>query len=84
MAVIRTTTSDKLRAALRAQPFRPFTLHMGDGRALRVRHPDFVWIPPEGRRTVIVSTGGEGFEIVDLMLVTSIEVANGARRRKRT
>ena len=77
-------TNEQLRKTLRTQPFRPFTLHMGDGRALRVRHPDFVWIPPEGRRTAIVSTGGEDFEIVDLMLVTSIEVGDGARRRKRT
>ncbi len=75
-------TIDRLRKTLRAQPFRPFRLHMGDGRALRVPHPDFVWIPPEGSRTVIVSTGPDDFEIVDMMLVVSIEVANGTRRRR--
>ncbi len=77
-------TVDRLRKTLRAQPFRPFRLHMGDGRALRVVHPDFVWIPPEGSRTVIVSTGADDFEIVDMMLVVSIEVGNGARRRARS
>jgi hypothetical protein len=75
-------TIDRLRKTLQAQPFRPFRLHMGDGRSLRVSHPDFVWIPPEGSRTVIVSTGGDDFEIVDMMLVVSIEVGNGARRRR--
>ncbi len=75
-------TIDRLRKTLRSQPFRPFKLHMGDGRSLSVPHQDFVWIPPEGSRTLIVSTGGDDIEIVDLMLVTSIEVGDGARRRK--
>lgn len=77
------TTIDGLRNTLRAQPFRPFTLDMGDGRSWRVEHPDFVWIPPEGSRTVIVSAGGDDFEIVDMLLVTSFEVSNGPRRRRK-
>ena len=77
-------TIDQLRRTLRAQPFRPFKLHMGDGRSLRVTHPDFLWIPPEGNRTVIVSTGADDFEIVDMRLVVSIEVGNGTRQRKKS
>ncbi len=71
-------TREQLRKTIRAEPFRPFTIHMGDGRALRVPHPDFVWIHPEGPRTVVVATGGaDDFEIIDLMLVTSLEVTDG-------
>ncbi|MEW6253702.1 MAG: hypothetical protein AB1716_23905 [Planctomycetota bacterium] len=75
-------TLEQLRKTLRTQPFRPFTIHMGDGRVLKVPHPDFVWTHPEGQRTVVVGTGTpDDFEIIDLMLVTSIEVVNGRPQR---
>jgi hypothetical protein len=31
---------DELRGLIRAQPFVPFRLHLTDGRAFDVRHPD--------------------------------------------
>ena len=36
-----------------------------------------------GGRTVIVFTGHESFEIIDLLLVTSLEVIDGSPRRRR-
>lgn len=74
-------TIGQLREVHRAQPFRPFRLHLGDGRALPVPHPEFLAIHPTGR-TVIVFGPKDHFEIVDLLLVTGIEVPNGVRRRK--
>ena len=37
---------DELRAALRIQPFVPFRLHLTDGRAFDVYHPDCLLISP--------------------------------------
>jgi hypothetical protein len=76
-------TSGHFRDVLKAQPFRPFRLHMGDGRALDVPHQDFIALHPTGR-VAIVFGPNDHFDIVDLMLVTSIEVGNGSRRRRRS
>lgn len=36
-----------LRDLVRADPFKPFRLHLADGKNLRVPHPDFVLISRE-------------------------------------
>ncbi len=72
-------TIERLRAVQQAKPFRAFRLNLADGRSLRVPHPEFLAIHPTGR-TVIVFQPKDEFEIVDLLLVTSIQVANGTQR----
>jgi len=46
-------TIQQLRAEQRATPFRPFTVHMADGHAFRVPHPDFLSMSPTGRTVII-------------------------------
>jgi hypothetical protein len=75
-------TSEQLRQVLRAEPFRPFVIHLANGRQLRVKHPEFVSQSPTGR-TFVVWGAGEALEFVDGLLVAGIEVPNGkARPRK--
>ena len=77
-------TIDQLREVHRARPFQPFTLHLADGRPIRVPHPEFLAYFSPRARTVSVAISEHAFEIIDLLLVTSIEVGNAkARRRKR-
>lgn len=64
-------TVEQLRAAREANPFRPFTLHMADGRAFRVPHRDYLSLSPGGR-TVIVYQSDEAFSILDLFLTTEL------------
>ena len=75
----------ELQSVYRAQPFRPFRLHLADGRMVRVDHPEFMALSPTGRSAVVYGKGG-GFEIIDILLITGIEVGNGkakpARKRK--
>jgi hypothetical protein len=66
-------TIEQLRNVHQAQPFRPFHLHLADGRVLPVPHQEFLSHSPSSR-TVIVYGEGDAFEIVDLLLVTAIEV----------
>ncbi len=66
-------TIEQLRNVHHASPFRPFTLHLADGRSLSVPHRDFLSHSPSGR-TVIVYGDDESFSIIDLLLVTRIEV----------
>lgn len=66
-------TVEKLKEVLNAQPFRPFTIHMGDGRVFFMKHRDFISRSPSGR-TVIVHSEDDSFSILDLLLVTELEV----------
>jgi hypothetical protein len=66
-------TAEQLRAMREASPFRPFTIHLADGRSLAVPHRDFVSQSPGGR-TIIVYQSAEAFSVVDLYLVTELEV----------
>lgn len=69
-------TSEQFRATLHMQPFRPFTIRMADGRAFEVSHPDFVAQSPSGR-TVIVFQPDESYSVLDLLLMTELQVTNG-------
>ena len=67
-------TTIELRKQHRAQPFVPFTIHLADGRAFRVPHPEWMWMSPGSGRIVVVADGKNSFDLVDLLLVTSLEV----------
>jgi hypothetical protein len=73
-------TIEQLRAMHTARPFRAFRIHMADGRDVEVQHPEFLAHTPSGR-TIMVAKGDETFEIVDLLLVTSLEPTNSQTRR---
>ena len=76
-------TIEQIRTMHRAQPFHPFEIHLADGRSLPVRHPEFLAITPPGR-TVIVTKKDGTFEVIDLLLVTSLRHhTNGSSRRRR-
>jgi hypothetical protein len=66
-------TVEQLKNVMRAQPFQPFTIHMGDGRSFLVKHPEFVSRSVSGR-TIIVSTEDDGHSVLDMLLVTELEV----------
>ena len=70
-------TVDQLRQVHRARPFRPFSLHLADRQKVAVRHPEFLAQSPSGR-TVIVYGRDDAFDVIDLLLVTRLEIGNGA------
>jgi hypothetical protein len=74
--------SKPLKQMHTARPFTPFRLNMADGRHLDVPHPEFLGVTPGGR-TVFVAKADEDFEIVDLLLVTSIQpITAGSKKRR--
>ena len=78
-------TIEQLRAAYQALPFRPFVIHLADGRAVPVEHREFIMTVPSGR-TLIVAQPDDTVNIIDLLLVTDLEikpVANGSGKRRR-
>jgi hypothetical protein len=70
------------RGAHTAQPFRPFYLRLGDGQRLPVMHPEMLAYSPRSRIATVHLDNGS-FEIVDLLLVTALEVITNGRRRRR-
>ncbi len=77
-------TTAQLDTAYKAEPFRPFILHLADGREIPVIHREFMLTVPSGR-TIVVVQPDDTVNIIDLLLVTDLEfkpTANGGRRRK--
>ncbi len=71
-------TLEQLRKAVRAEPFRPFTISLADGWRFHVPHREFLWIPPSASRTFNVDGPGEDNQsIVDLLLVRSLDFGHG-------
>jgi len=65
-------TTEQLRVALRASPFRPFRIRMADQRQFEVPHPDFASVSPVGRTAVVYHPDGAA-SIIDLLLMTELD-----------
>ncbi len=74
----------QIREMYEATPFRPFRVHMANGKSADVPHPEFMHLSPSGQR-LIVDSSDDAFEIIDVSLVTSLETLekNGSKRPRR-
>jgi hypothetical protein len=75
-------TIGKIKELYDARPFRPFNIRLADGRKIPVRHREFVAISPSGR-TMIVYQPDDSHDIIDILLITSLEVRNGRHSSSR-
>lgn len=78
-------TLEAIRELINAQPFRPFTMHLADGREIPVQHREFIMALPSGR-TLVVAQPDDTVNIIDLLLVTDVELKarrNGASGKRR-
>jgi hypothetical protein len=79
-------TIDQIRNFYNAQPFQPFLIHLDDGRHIPVNHREFIASAPSGR-TVTVYQPDDTMNVIDLLLVTDLEVrpaASGSGRRRKS
>lgn len=74
-------TYQQMHALRTAEPFLPFIIHLADGRSVTVHHPELMIFSPK-RRTVIVYQPDEHFNIIDLKLITDLEVQPKAGAKK--
>jgi len=72
-------TVEQFKATLHQHPFRPFAIRMADGRVFDVKHPDFVAQTPSGR-TVIVVQPDDSYSILDLLLMSELEVKSNGKQ----
>lgn len=80
-------TSTAIKKLLQASPFVPFRMHMGNGRMHDVKHPEFLFIHPNGREAYVAQPGEDGVDILDILMIQSLETlprrgtGNGRRGR---
>ena len=74
-------TTEALYKLHQARPFQRFSIRLGDGQSLPVDHPEMLAYAPKGRTAIVYLRDGS-FEIVDLLLVTGLEVAAPRKGRK--
>jgi hypothetical protein len=81
-------TIDEIRAAHRAEPFRPFKLCLNDGREYTVDIRMCLALDPTGRRVALVLPNDD-FALIDVETVQEIKVlhrqprTNGKRPSRR-
>jgi len=64
-------TTEQLERFHRARPFVPFSIFVGDGREIRVDHPEMMAYKPKERTCAVWSDGA--YEIIDLLLITTLK-----------
>jgi hypothetical protein len=77
--------AETLREILKRNPFQPFSVRMGSGDVVPVRHPEFAFLTPSGRTLYVVLQGADAPEsdeytkILDVVLIEGIDApANGS------
>jgi hypothetical protein len=75
-------TIEQVKQLYNAAPFKPFVIYLADGRRIPVKHREFMAASPSGR-TIVVYEEDDSFNIIDLLLVTSLEVRNGKASKNR-
>jgi hypothetical protein len=72
-------TIEAVRDALHANA--PFKIFTADGRRIDIPHSDFAMLSRSGR-LLHVSLDNDQTEVIDILLVTSIQKQNGATTEK--
>jgi len=73
---------NEIEALHEARPFHPFTIRIGDTRELPVPHPEFLALSPSEDIAIVFRPDG-GFNIVDIELVTDLELKPGLPDKRR-
>lgn len=76
-------TSNEIRAAVRAEPFRPFVIRTTGGREYTVNHPGWIMLSPSGRTLVVVGSD-DAYGIVDVLMIESINFTTNGKGRKKS
>ena len=66
-------TIEQIHSVYQTRPFRPFVMHLVDGRRFTVRHPEFVIFSSDGR-TLTVHQEDETVAVIDPSAVVELEI----------
>jgi hypothetical protein len=68
-----------MRRLVDAAPFRPFEIHLADGRSIPVHHREFIMISPADLDFVVYQPDG-GIDVVATNLVTGLQLKAPKRK----
>lgn len=74
-------SAEQLRNFHQAQPFKPFLIHLADGRSIEVRHPEMLAYAFPARAFAVWTR--DSYSVIDLLLVTELKHRNGVGRPRR-
>ena len=77
-------TGDQLQRHIHRKPFQSFTLHLADGKRLRLRHPEFILHLPGSRTCVVAHEEDQTYSTIDLLLVSRISTPSRSSGRGRS
>ena len=66
-------TKEEIKKRLQERPFKPFKIRLAGGEEIEVPTGDHAHLHPNGR-TLFVHLDRGGTEIIDVMLVTSLQL----------
>jgi hypothetical protein len=64
--------AEEIRKLQREHPFEPYRIHTSDGKALLVKHPDYLFVSP-GNNVVYVFSDASIREVVAVPNITRVE-----------
>jgi hypothetical protein len=64
-------TGDELKRHITATPFRPFRVHVADGRDISVQARDFILLSPSGRMAYVFQPD-DSHDVLDVLMITGI------------
>jgi hypothetical protein len=73
----------KLREALDATPFRPFTVEVAGGKRVPVQHVDYTRLSPNGRTLIVFTDDEDSMEMIDVILISNLSFGRSRPTRAR-
>jgi len=61
-----------IRRLIETRPFRPFVIHIADGRELKVPHPDYASFMQITGRVIVQQDNGE-YDILSPLLISGVQ-----------
>ena len=75
---------ENLRELHQARPFRPFAIHMSDGRTFEIPHSEFLAYHLESEMAVVALRTNRTFSVLDLSQITELEILPRNGKKKKT
>lgn len=74
---------DRIREALTATPFRPFTVELAGGKRIPVKQVDYTRLSPAGRTLIVFTDDEDSMEMNDVFLISHLSSDGGRAPRGR-
>ena len=72
---------DAIREFNQSAPFVPYEIRTNGGKRLRVPHPDFIMISPQGLWVIVTDHRGRPRYLSSFLIEEVVPIAERARRR---